>query len=93
MPDDPCFQILLSAEVIHYLPGHSVLHQGIYGEVPPSGSFPSAYEGIHVYHEISVAFSHGALASGHGNIDVLAPESKNTETLTVCQRLTYLFKY
>ena len=40
-----------------------------------------------------MAFSHGALASGHGNIDVLAPESKNTEAPTIDQRLSHLLKY
>ena len=72
MPQHTGLQIFYTAEVVHDFPGKHILHQGIEGEIPATGSRLGSDEGIHKNVEILMALAPGLFFAGHGDVQIIA---------------------
>ena len=88
MTDDSSLQVGCSAEVIDDFSGDHVLHQGIYGKVPPLRRFLRTEEGICKDFKIPVSPSGGFFPSGHCNIKVVSLQAVYAEAGTDFRRLS-----
>ena len=88
MTDDSSLQVGCSAEVIDDFSGDHVLHQGIYGKVPPLRRFLRTEEGICKDFKIPVSPSGGFFPSGHCNIKVVSLQAVYAEVGTDFRRLS-----
>ena len=69
MPQDPAFYVSETSEVVGYLAGQHVLHEGIDGEITPPGGVLSTDERIYIYVETAVsAFRGGSLLPGQSYV-------------------------
>ena len=79
MAQNPLFQILSSPKGVHNFPGKHILHQGVYGKIPPFGRLFRPQEGIRVHGEIPVAPAGGLLLPGHGNVQATVLQTVDSE--------------
>ena len=79
MPQHAPAQVPDTVEMVQHPAGQHVLHQGVYGEVPPPGGLLRAQKGVHGHVEIPVAPANGPLPPGHGDVQAIALEAVDPE--------------
>ena len=79
MADPAAPHILLPAEEVQYFAGQHVLHQGVHREVPPPRGFLCPEEGIDKDRKVLVSAACGRLGAGHGDIQLIVPQTHDAE--------------
>ena len=79
MSKDTVFKIPLAAKVVDDLAGQDILHHSVDGEIPPPGSSFCPDKGVDADVEILMSETPGGFFAGHGDIQIPAFQTENTE--------------